>query len=327
MNEKAVSVLEQYELEPLKIFKQRGNYGCNTAEGKYLLLEYDFSEEKLVSLFRVQDYLEQKGIKTEKLVFNREGHLISVGEDGFGYVLKRIYDVEECDIHDREHVKIAAKNLARFHKATYNMEDDFNGKVRIYPEKNLLEAFQKHNRELVNIRNFIEKRRNKNFFERYLQHIIEGYYRQGQKTVALLEQSTYQELYEESCERKQLIHGNYNHHALAFEKQQPVLVNLTKVYYGPQIHDVYDFLRKVLEKNAWKPNLGHEVICWYDTVNPLQDADKEILKLLLSYPEKFWKIVNYYYNSNKAWYSDKNEEKLKSFQEQEELRWCFIHSL
>lgn len=37
-------------------------------------------------------------------------------------------------------------------------------------------------------------------------------------------------------------------------------------------------------------------------------------------PEKFWKIINYYFNSNKAWYSEKNEEKLKQLQNQEEIR-------
>lgn len=45
---------------------------------------------------------------------------------------------------------------------------------------------------------------------------------------------------------------------------------------------------------------------------------------MLCYPEKFWKIINYYYNSNKAWYSEKNEDKLKQFQKQEKNRWDFI---
>ena len=53
----------------------------------------------------------------------------------------------------------------------------------------------------------------------------------------------------------------------------------------------------------------------------------EVLKAALSYPEKFWKIINYYYNSNKAWYSEKNEDKLKQFRKQEKLRWSFIDSM
>ena len=37
--------------------------------------------------------------------------------------------------------------------------------------------------------------------------------------------------------------------------------------------------------------------------------------------------INYYFNSNKAWSSDKNQEKLKQFQFQEEKRQQFIAQL
>lgn len=327
MNEKAVSVFEQYELKVENIFKHRGNYGCNTTCGKFLLMEYDFSEEKLETLFTVQEYLERGGTKTEKLLHNKEGRLISVGEDGFGYVLKKIYEVEECDIKKKEHTKSAVQNLAKIHKLCSSMEGIWDDSVRIFLGKNMLTAYGKHNREMINIKNYIVKRKNKNFFERYLQDIIEVYYLQGKRTIELLEQSRYKEIYESSCKQKQLIHGNYNQHAVAFQKEVPVLVNLSKVYYGPRIHDVYDYMRKVLEKNNWNIELGHKLLECYHRINPLDEEEKVVLKALFSYPEKFWKIVNYYYNSNKAWYSEKNEEKLKAFQEQEDLRWKFIESL
>ena len=36
---------------------------------------------------------------------------------------------------------------------------------------------------------------------------------------------------------------------------------------------------------------------------------------IISYPEKFWKIVNFYYNTGKAWIPEKNMEKLGSSEE------------
>ena len=41
---------------------------------------------------------------------------------------------------------------------------------------------------------------------------------------------------------------------------------------------------------------------------------------LLSYPEKFWKIINQYINSNKSWIPDKNVDKLRKVIEQNERR-------
>ena len=38
--------------------------------------------------------------------------------------------------------------------------------------------------------------------------------------------------------------------------------------------------------------------------------------VLLSYPEKFWKIINQYINANKSWMAEKNVEKLRKVIEQ-----------
>ena len=45
------------------------------------------------------------------------------------------------------------------------------------------------------------------------------------------------------------------------------------------------------------------------------------------YPEKLWKIVNFYYNSGKAWIPEKNQEKLDRLLEQEAARKKFLKLL
>jgi hypothetical protein len=41
------------------------------------------------------------------------------------------------------------------------------------------------------------------------------------------------------------------------------------------------------------------------------------LRLRLEYPEKFWKIINFYYNSRKSWMPNRNFEKLENLIAQE----------
>lgn len=82
-----------------------------------------------------------------------------------------------------------------------------------------------------------------------------------------------------------------------------------------------------MEKNNWDISLGSEMLDTYCKTKSISIREFEVLKAALSYPEKFWKIINYYYNSNKAWYSEKNEDKLKQFRKQEKLRWSFIDSM
>jgi spore coat protein I len=82
-----------------------------------------------------------------------------------------------------------------------------------------------------------------------------------------------------------------------------------------------------MEKNNWDIRLGMKIIEDYNKYRTISDSEYKILKIMMSYPEKFWKIINYYYNSNKAWYSEKNEDKLIQFQKQETYRWDFIERM
>ena len=46
MNEKSLTVLEQYEINLKEIFRTKGNYGCVTEKDIYILQEYNDGEKK-----------------------------------------------------------------------------------------------------------------------------------------------------------------------------------------------------------------------------------------------------------------------------------------
>lgn len=52
--------------------------------------------------------------------------------------------------------------------------------------------------------------------------------------------------------------------------------------------------------------------------------EAEFLYLLLLFPEKFWKQINFYYNGKKSWMSMKNYDKLLKIESQEERREKFL---
>lgn len=76
-------------------------------------------------------------------------------------------------------------------------------------------------------------------------------------------------------------------------------------------------MRKLLEKSNWSPGLTQEILDTYNSVRPLSARSFVELYYRLAYPEKFWKIVNFYYNSGKAWIPEKNREKLEILAGQE----------
>ena len=68
-----------------------------------------------------------------------------------------------------------------------------------------------------------------------------------------------------------------------------------------QVLDLYYFLRKVMEKHHWDVKFGDAMLEMYSRIRPLSQAEIEYISLKLIYPEKFWKVANAYYQSNKAW--------------------------
>ena len=85
-----------------------------------------------------------------------------------------------------------------------------------------------------------------------------------------------------------------------FEDGKTIVINMKKFGYGLQLYDFYGYLRKIMEKNEWDEELAWEVM---DTYSLQVNLTKEKIRVLWSffvYPEKFWKIINYYFNSNKA---------------------------
>lgn len=327
MNEKALTVLGGYDLEIRNTYRTKGNYGCETTSGKYILQEYNNSNDKMEVMKKLYDYIGTNGILSDYVLANKEGSFVSISEDGYSYILKRWFNAEECNINNIKHVCLGAGQLGKFHKLCEDMTEIFDGDKGFHAGENMEKSFERHNKEIVKIKNYIKRRKNKNDFEMSLQKVIGGYYNQAQEASDELKQSEYEKIYETALEKKTLNYGSYNHHNIMFDGDNVILINMMKVNYAPQIQDLYDYLRKVMEKNCWDIEMAKKILDIYDSMKKVSEQEYKILKIMFKYPEKFWKIINYYYNSNKAWYSEKNEEKLKQFKNQEEQRWKFIDNL
>ena len=124
-----------------------------------------------------------------------------------------------------------------------------------------------------------------------------------------------------------LCHGDYNQHNVIECRNSPCIINLEQMRWDEPVSDLTKFLRKVLEKNSWRQDLGLSMIRAYDGIRPLKEKERRKLLLRLSYPARFWNIANHYYNSRKAWVSQRDIEKLKRLLEVENQRKEFLKIL
>ena len=117
MNDRALKVLEQYELEVISTRRGRGSYILDTTQGLRILSDYSGSENKALFQNRVMAQVREGGYERVDLILpNKEGNLISRDWEENGYVVKEWYTGRECDTSSENEIMMAVSNLARLHR-------------------------------------------------------------------------------------------------------------------------------------------------------------------------------------------------------------------
>ncbi len=176
------------------------------------------------------------------------------------------------------------------------------------------------NRELGKIRKFVKKVKRKNQFEELFLQVFDEYYEKGLRCEKIL----FKECNEENDFGENVAgphygvcHGNFNHHNVIMDDKQVSVVHFEKFARGNQLDDLYQFTRKAMEKNHFDYEMLELILGAYSKKITLDKKDYQYMYILFSYPEKFWKIANGYYNGNKSFLSPKYLEKLRTLVEQE----------
>ncbi len=313
-------VLEQYELEVKSVSKGRESYICDTDQGQKLLKEYRGSRERAEFLAKMLEHLYHQGLLVERICCTREGSPIAVGEDETKYILKDAVFGAECDTKNRDEMVAAVQRLAKLHDAA----EAYRGEIPDFVmanQKELLFLYEKHNRELNKVKNYIRAKKKKNEFEMLF---LGQYSRFAGKALEVTEQLAKLEM---ESGLVGFCHGDFNQHNVVFRKKEIALVHFESFSYQMRVSDLANFMRKMMEKNNWNTGLGIDFVSAYDRVRKLSPKELRYLYLYLAYPEKYWKIANHYYNAHKAWISGRNIEKLERFIAQEEERGHFLEML
>ncbi len=321
-------VLEKYNIDVNGTRKIWGAVLCETDQGPLLLRETGTAPGRVLALCRLYDYLGRQGYHNiDRIIPNKEGECLTILEDGTKYLLKRWFQGRECDIRKPAELLEAAGHLAKLHLLL--REVDIQGITAAEP---LEKEYERHDRELKKVRRFVRNLLPKGEFEVAFLKCFDQMYQWAEAADSLLRNSAYGGFYEDSIRQAGIVHGEYTYHNIlmvrdSYGKTSIAIVNFEKCKRNIQTEDLYYFLRKVMEKQGWKERLGDSMLNAYSAISPLEDREIEYLKIRLAYPEKFWKIANSYYHSNKAWISAKSIEKLNTAIAQTREKELFLNHI
>ena len=170
------------------------------------------------------------------------------------------------------------------------------------------------------MKNYEHRKKSKNQFERYFWDQYTHYIEQAKKAIQLLSEM-------KEKPDSLLCHGDFNQHNIVRGPDGFCIINYESMSCNLQIADLANFLRKILEKNHWNPEIGMRLIDIYARERTISREERQMLSVILLFPEKFWKISNHYINSHKAWVSERDIEKIRQMIELEPARSIFLEKL
>ncbi|MBQ4284318.1 MAG: hypothetical protein IJB96_10380 [Lachnospira sp.] len=335
MNEKSLEVLEQYDIDVRRVSRGRGGMILSTGQGLKLFLECVHPD----AFYKKEDMV-TKAIKycgyelIDTYMTNKEGEIITTDEEGRRYILKNWFEGRECNNRDIDDICDTLKALAKLHivmeKAAPIIKCSKETESELYPQReteSLYEAYMRHTKELKMASNYLRTKKRRQDFEMLAYGSINTFYNEARDAMTLLEKEDIMRRLDNAVKQGELSHGSFNYHNVMFVRSGVCITNFDKVKNECQIVDLYQFMRKILEKYDWNIELAYKMIDEYDKIRMVTEADLEILAALFAFPEKYWKIINHYFNMNKAWIPPKSIEKLNVVIEQNVKRKEFIETL
>lgn len=319
------NIVNQYNIQVRNSYKGRGAIILETDLGLKLLKEIKLHEDKIMFLCQYQEIVSKDGFYVDKMIRNKEGELF-VLEDNKKYIIKDWVEGRELYFNDKNEVLVAIRYLAKIHRV--NVSAIKNPAYEKFNKANsLIETLEKHNKELVRIRNGIKRMGRWSEFDLLFLKSFDCYYNEAKKSIASINK-IYEKVLNQYNKNQAITHGQYNHHNLLFNENKDLhIFNFEYACYNLPIIDLYSMLRKTLEKNDWDIKFGLEAVEEYNKIYELSKEERQLLAYLFAYPEKYWKISNYYFNLNKAWKPKQTLIKLKRLIGQEEKKQKFIEEL
>ncbi len=327
MEEKIKDVLEAYSFQTTRVCRGRGAFICDTDQGLKIVKAYHRSPQRLEFEQLVKYTIRDRGYYyVDQLLPNKDGqYLNNNNKDGQMYTVRDWFEGRECDVKNAADVLAAVRQLAVLHMLMRRCETS-EERVEQFSFEDTRQIFLKRRKELRAIYSYIRQKKQWNDFEKLFMRLYADRMKEAEAALEILETFDFDGLRKRALDERTLCHGDFNYHQVILNRKYTAVVNFDKLHYDIQVKDLYQFLRKVLEKNNWEASLGTMMMDTYLSVRNLSDDEKRLLYAMLIFPEKFWKIANRYYNSRKSWISGINYDKLCRFMKTSGKREDFLNT-
>jgi len=298
MQEAGSQAADKYGFEITSLTPFKDAYILNTPAGRKLLKKSLLSPERLLFVHGAKEHLFKNGFaNTDRYLCTKDGlPYFEVGSDI--YTLTDFIEGNECNFGDRGDIMLASRILANLHKASRGYAPPQNciprddlGKLPFF--------YQKRLEEIKKLTKVAKKGRSK--FDYMFLDCVDYFYSEGEEAISHFPDSRYGELVKAARQERGFCHHDYTHHNIVVSGSGITVVNFDFCCFELKAYDLANLLRRKMRKCNWDINEAGIIINEYRSIESLSSDEFILMKLMLQFPHKFWRIINKYYNSKRSW--------------------------
>jgi len=298
MHEIDREISEKFGFEIKSLAPYKDAFIINTSSGRKVLKRTALFPERIQFIHNAKEHLYGNGFSNiDRYLCTVEGKPY-VSVDGYNYMITDFIEGNECNFDNRNEMINASRLLAQLHKASKGfmpsedcvVKDDL-GKIPQY--------FSKRLEEIKKLSKIARKGRSK--FDYMFLSNFDYFYSLGESALELINSSRYENLISISRKERVLCHHDYTHHNIIKSGETYSVLNFEFCCFEVKVYDLANLLRRKMRRCNWDINEARIIIDEYRAIEDLSEDDIYVMKTILQFPQKLWRVVNRYYNSRRSW--------------------------
>lgn len=333
--------IEDYleDLYPIKILEKRRvrdqifiTAKCSgTTDTSFVLRPSELSAERLLFIHTALLHLASNGFAaTDICVETKEGLPFFSTDDNI-YTLTPLFSEGGYSFDNRNELGAAARLLAAMHLSGNGFtEEKAHRDLSVYALPYTVKCclgdtpttFSRRLAELKRFRRVASK--GGGLFDYTYLTVADYYCSLGDTLLKELSASPYEKLVSESRISGCFCHRDFTGHNTAKRPPIGVICNFENASIELPVYDVANLIRRRLRKCGWQAEDAEYILQNYNAVRPISPEEMSVLKILLQFPQKLWRVVNKYYNSKRGRHEKSSLSKLQEIINEKEPMSRFV---
>ena len=296
MKEIAEKIRDNFNIDVSNISPFRDNYIIYSNSKKILLKKVLMSPERICFIHNAKKHLMKNNFQCldEYLLSKNDEPYIKINNTL--YTLTPIIDGIEINFEKSDDVINSSYLLANFHKFSRGFFLPENTFVKDELGK-LPSVYKKRLNEIKKVKKIASSTKTK--FDYLLLEYIDYFFNLGTKVIDKLEKSNYMDLVHKTKKEGSFCHHEFTHNNIINNNGIYFLINFEFCCYELKIYDLCNLIKRKLRKCNWDIKEAKKILDFYQEKIPLSNDEFYIMKLMIMFPQKFWRVINSYYNSKK----------------------------